>query len=417
MWTAAAITSLTFIPHTAWAGNLGDAVSAHRYDEHDKAFPMFKQLAEAGDARAQFYLGHMYKYGEGVKRSKKKAKKWIMMAAENGDDHAKVTLGEMYYSGNGIKESTEQACALFKEASDNNHPVGRYNLATCYRWGNGVVQDEQLAFNLYSQVTRMDSFSEHLWAMDRWDVLRTVKQMADNGARETLTTEQADAIKTKKENQERRAAEAKTQRLADEAKAVADLKARLVRAGPLDNGLNAFLAGNFAAAFPIIMAHAENGNALAQDFAGQMYRDGKGTEQNDKAAEQWFLKSGDNGHGPAYYQFAEMAYNHRITLETGLINRRFKSWEFRSTGFEAMEMAANLNYQPAMSFVQNYYDRKAAEEANRKRLQAQREERERTQARGQKSNDDVYVEKPCRTVYSYQNTHSGRIITAMISCN
>ena len=44
-----------------------------------------KKAAEQGDVKAQFNLGVMYAWGEGVPEDKAEAVRWYRMAAEQGD--------------------------------------------------------------------------------------------------------------------------------------------------------------------------------------------------------------------------------------------------------------------------------------------------------------------------------------------
>ena len=53
-------------------------------------------LAEQGDANAQFSLGKIYDYGQGVPRNDKTAVKWYRLAAEQGHAEAQFNLGVMY---------------------------------------------------------------------------------------------------------------------------------------------------------------------------------------------------------------------------------------------------------------------------------------------------------------------------------
>ena len=54
-----------------------------------KALEIFKPLAEQGDAAAQFNLGNMYLYGEGVPQDNVQALKWLNLSASRsqGKDH------------------------------------------------------------------------------------------------------------------------------------------------------------------------------------------------------------------------------------------------------------------------------------------------------------------------------------------
>ena len=78
-----------------------------------KALEIFKPLAEQGDAAAQFNLGNMHLYGEGVPQDYAEAAKWYRKAAEQGDAEAQALLGLMYHNGEGVPQENVQAHKWF----------------------------------------------------------------------------------------------------------------------------------------------------------------------------------------------------------------------------------------------------------------------------------------------------------------
>lgn len=73
------------------------------------AFAEFRQLAEHGDAVAQYSLGYMYDNGKGVAEDKVEAVRWHRMAAEQGDTKAQNSLGHMHYNGEGVAKDDVEA--------------------------------------------------------------------------------------------------------------------------------------------------------------------------------------------------------------------------------------------------------------------------------------------------------------------
>ena len=61
-----------------------------------------RSLAQQGDADAQFNLGEMYYYGQGVPQNDKTALKWYTLAAEQGYAEAQFALAVMYLRGQGV---------------------------------------------------------------------------------------------------------------------------------------------------------------------------------------------------------------------------------------------------------------------------------------------------------------------------
>ena len=70
-----------------------------RYGEKlTTAFEELEPLAEAGDPRAQLWLGLMYYYGRGVVYNERLASKWIRKSANQLYHDAQTTLCVIYYS-------------------------------------------------------------------------------------------------------------------------------------------------------------------------------------------------------------------------------------------------------------------------------------------------------------------------------
>ncbi|MDA7897678.1 sel1 repeat family protein, partial [Akkermansiaceae bacterium] len=67
-----------------------------------------QELAEQGDANAQYNLGGMYFGGEGVPKDYTEAVKWFRKAAEQGNAESQYALFLIYFHGDGVpKDSTE----------------------------------------------------------------------------------------------------------------------------------------------------------------------------------------------------------------------------------------------------------------------------------------------------------------------
>jgi TPR repeat protein len=70
-------------------------------------------------------------------------------------------------------------------------------------------------------------------------------------------------------------------------------------AGPMEDAKFAFDRGDYATALPMWHDLAEQGNAIAQNTLGVMYRDGLGITQNETAAVSWFRKATEQGNAIA----------------------------------------------------------------------------------------------------------------------
>jgi uncharacterized protein len=90
------------LPLLAQAG-FDEGVEAYAQADYAKAMAEFKPLAEQGDARAQYFVGFLYRYGYGVTADRAESGKWFRLAAEQGDSRSLFYLGKMYESGEGVE--------------------------------------------------------------------------------------------------------------------------------------------------------------------------------------------------------------------------------------------------------------------------------------------------------------------------
>jgi hypothetical protein len=119
----------------------------------DAEFERTKQLAEQGDALAQYFLGVMYNNGAGVPQDDAEAARWYRLAAEQANAYAQFNLGIMYSNGAGVPQDDAEAVRWFRLAAEQGHAKARFSLGIMYNNGRGVPQDKVLAhmwFNLAS---------------------------------------------------------------------------------------------------------------------------------------------------------------------------------------------------------------------------------------------------------------------------
>ena len=93
----------------------------------DEYVEIMKKRAEQGNANAQFILGGMYAYGEGVPEDDAEAVRWYRMAAEQGYANAQNNLGVMYANGEGVPEDYVQAYAWYSIAAAQDNELAEGN--------------------------------------------------------------------------------------------------------------------------------------------------------------------------------------------------------------------------------------------------------------------------------------------------
>ena len=82
------------------------------------------QLAEQGNAAAQFNLGVMYAYGQGVRQDDAEAVRWYRQAAEQRYAEAQYNLGAMYFTGGGVHQDFHLSKEWFGKACDGGVQEG-----------------------------------------------------------------------------------------------------------------------------------------------------------------------------------------------------------------------------------------------------------------------------------------------------
>ena len=72
----------------ASAGPLEDGEAAYRIGDFAAAMAFLRPLAEEGNAKAEFHLGRMYAFGQGVGQDPREAIAWYRKAADQGNADA-----------------------------------------------------------------------------------------------------------------------------------------------------------------------------------------------------------------------------------------------------------------------------------------------------------------------------------------
>jgi uncharacterized protein len=125
----------------AAASSIDAAIAAYKQDDYATAWPVFKTLADKGDARAQWYAGTTLLNGEGSAADNKEAINWYRKSAEQKYAPAYNSLGFMYQKGLGLAQDSKQATAYFRMSAEQGNSSGQANLALNLADGDGVPQD------------------------------------------------------------------------------------------------------------------------------------------------------------------------------------------------------------------------------------------------------------------------------------
>lgn len=94
--------------------------------------------ANKGDRNAQYDLGMRYQYGNGVKKSRIKAHRWLSKSAQAGNPQAQYALSLFYQQYARNAQGTKKALLWIKKAADQGLADAQYSLGMMFRNGSLV---------------------------------------------------------------------------------------------------------------------------------------------------------------------------------------------------------------------------------------------------------------------------------------
>jgi TPR repeat protein len=80
----------------------------------------------------------------------------------------------------------------------------------------------------------------------------------------------------------------------------------LAAAKPLEEGMDAYLRGDYANALKLLVPLAQKGDPAAQSSIGFMYQNGLGVPQDPNQAATWFHEAAEHGYAPAMVNLGAM---------------------------------------------------------------------------------------------------------------
>ena len=115
-------------PRPGDAEMLARAIKAYEASKDDVALPLFENLANRGNPRAQVYLGRLYVFGNGIEHDKRDAMRWFARSAQSGDPEGMAALAISYLEG-WVKKDYSRAMKTAEQAAATGHPEGYIALA------------------------------------------------------------------------------------------------------------------------------------------------------------------------------------------------------------------------------------------------------------------------------------------------
>ena len=152
-------------------------------EERDEAVEQLEQLADAGDAHAQYIIGTAYRDGGLLIPDTAKAQKlleraaeqdldaaqyalgkpddadvhdsakgiyWLKRSTDNGNDYAAYRLGKEYLGGKNTIKDAETAVSYLRQAADNGSAYAQYLLGKLTLMGEGIRKDMDAAYEWFA---------------------------------------------------------------------------------------------------------------------------------------------------------------------------------------------------------------------------------------------------------------------------
>lgn len=123
--------------------------------DHSKALEYCKLSASQGHGSALRQIGDCYAFGLGVEIDHIEAFRWYGLAADNGNIEALTSLGYCYRTGEGVGIDLEEAVFCFRMAAKFGEASGMRFLANCYRYGEGVERNSAKAASWYFKAAKV----------------------------------------------------------------------------------------------------------------------------------------------------------------------------------------------------------------------------------------------------------------------
>ena len=120
-------------------------------EERDEVTEQLEQLAEAGDAHAQYIIGTAYRDGGLLIPDTVKAQKLLERAAEQEIDAAQYALGKLYLSDDADVHDPAKGIYWLKRSADNGNDYAAYRLGKEYLSGKNTIKDAETAVSYLRQ--------------------------------------------------------------------------------------------------------------------------------------------------------------------------------------------------------------------------------------------------------------------------
>lgn len=228
-----------------------EGVQYYQSGKYEEAFPLLKNSADSGNAIASYYLGEMYRKGEGIDKDGNMACRRYLESAERENVDAYLLTSVCYYLGKGFEQNYTEA----------------------FKWGKKVSEE--------IDETKLSEYDR-----ERYAILMSNLYVQGKGTLQDFS---------------------EAAKWAEKASRLGDAESQAMMAFFLFAGKGVLSDSNAARYWA--EQSAEQGNAMGQTMMGMLIQYRSPTEPDMKAAIRWYEKSAKQGNPAAQYQLATIYEN------------------------------------------------------------------------------------------------------------
>jgi uncharacterized protein len=215
-------------------------------------------------------------------RNYQKAISMILALVEKGDPRATTSLGLLYEKGEGVDQDYSEALVLYLKAAEKGYAVAQERLGLMYEEGLGVSVDRIESFKWYSLAAKQNIWSSK---SNMKDMMRFMSAGEIYEGQKRADNLNPSFPKTM------------SRILAYFKNLLTHKKLKIRYYGPFDQPdyLNAIRKGDYATAFNIVLAKANEGDSQAQMTVAGFYDDGRVVDKDFKEAARWLTMAAEQG--------------------------------------------------------------------------------------------------------------------------
>ena len=213
----------------------GDGVEV----DYEQAYSWFEKAADKSNVLAMSWVGYCYEMGYGTAQNYENAYNWYLKAANLYDNYSENKLGEFFYNGYFVQSNMQKAFEWFSRSALSGNIKAKSWLGYMYLKGYGTAIDIKKAIEYFEDASNQnDSYSQ-----------RQLGDIYFNG-----------------------------------------------------NGV----PQNYNKAFEFFQKSADNGDSIGKSWLGYIYRYGYGTNIDYNQSLKWFLEAAEEKDGYSNYMLGDI---------------------------------------------------------------------------------------------------------------